>query len=65
MAQAMQDLMFENPDVDLLHLNDDAIWTLIESFLGYEAFNRMCLDIGQIFESSLSYSETSARINLV
>lgn len=62
MAQAMQDLMFENPDVDLLHLDDDAIWTLIESFLGYEAFNRMCLDIGQIFESSqISIQDRSRR----
>ncbi len=52
MAQAMGDLLEEDPNVDLLHLGDDDIWTLSESFLGYEAFNRLCLDIGQVFESS-------------
>ncbi len=52
MSQAMQDLLTEKPNVDLLHLGDDDIWTLIESFLGYEAFNRLCLDIGQVFENS-------------
>ena len=52
MSQSMQDLLLENPAVDLLHLEDDAIWVLIESFLGYEAFYRLCLDIGKVFESS-------------
>ena len=52
MSQAMEDLLTEKPNVDLLHLGDDDIWTLIESFLGYEAFNRLCLDIGQVFENS-------------
>ena len=52
MSQAMLDLLDKNPHVDLLHLEDDDIWALIESFLGYEAFNRLCLDIGQVFENS-------------
>lgn len=52
MAQAMEDLLEEDPNVDLLQLSDDDIWALIESFLGYEAFNRLCLDIGQVFDSS-------------
>ena len=52
MAQAMEDLLTEKPNVELLHLGDDDIWALIESFLGYEAFNRLCLDIGQVFENS-------------
>jgi hypothetical protein len=52
MAQAMEDLLASDPDVDLLNLDDDNIWGLIESFLGYEAFYRLSLDIGQVFESS-------------
>ena len=64
MAQAMEDLLEEDPNVDLLHLRDDDIWTLIESFLAYEAFNRLCLDIGQVFENSaLSPRERVIRMN--
>lgn len=51
MAQAMQDLLAEAPNIDLLDLDDDNIWVLIESFLGYEASNRVYLDIGQTFEN--------------
>jgi len=64
MAQAMEDLLEEDPNVDLLHLGDDDIWALIESFLGYEAFNRLCLDIGQVFEiSTLSPRDRVTRMN--
>ena len=64
MAQAMEDLLEEDPDLDLLHLEDDDIWRLTESFLGYEAFNRLCLDIGQVFESSaLSPRDRVTRMN--
>lgn len=52
MAQAMQDLLVRDPDIDLLNLDDNSIWTLIESFLGYEAFYRLSLDIGQVFEDA-------------
>ena len=52
MAQALESLIVKNPEVDLLNLSDDNIWSLIESFLGYEAFKRLCLDIGQPFEKS-------------
>ena len=52
MAQAMEDLLANDPDVDLLNLDDNNIWELIESFLGYEAFYRLSLDIGQVLESS-------------
>ncbi|MEI8120442.1 MAG: Qat anti-phage system associated protein QatB [bacterium] len=63
-AQAMEDLLADDPAVDLLHLDDDHIWSLIESFLGYEAFHRMCLDIGQVFEkSTLSPRDRVARMN--
>lgn len=50
MAQAIKDLLVKYPDINLLNLNDDNIWELIESFLGYEAFHRLSLDIGQVFE---------------
>lgn len=52
MAQAMEDLLAGDPSIDLFNLGDDDIWQLIESFLGYEAFHRLCLDIGQLFEDS-------------
>ena len=64
MAQAMEDLLTDDPTVDLLHLSDNDIWTLTESFLGYEAFHRLCLDIGQVFENSaLSPRERVTRMN--
>lgn len=52
MGQAIGDLLTDYPAIDLLHLSDDNIWTLIESFLSYEAFHRLYLDIGQVFEDS-------------
>jgi len=64
MAQALQDLLDKDSNIDLLHLGDDDIWALTEFFLGYEAFNRLCLDIGQVFESSeLSYRDRVKRMN--
>jgi len=52
MDQAMQDLLARDPDIDLLNLDDNNIWSLIESFLSYEAFYRLSLDIGQVFEDA-------------
>jgi len=52
MAQAIQDLLTRDPEIDLLNLDDNSIWALIESFLGYEAFYRLSLDIGQVFEDA-------------
>jgi hypothetical protein len=52
MAQAIGDLLANYPGIDLLHLGNGDIWTLIESFLSYEAFHRLYLDIGQVFEDS-------------
>ena len=64
MAQAMEDLLETNPNIDLLHLEDNNIWTLVESFLSHEAFNRLCLDIGQNFENSkLSPRDRVLRMN--
>jgi hypothetical protein len=64
MAQAMSELMENQPDIDLLNMNDGDIWTLVELFLSYEACNRLQLDIGQLFESSkLAPREVVVRIN--
>lgn len=52
MDQALQDLLVRDPNIDLLNLDENSIWTLIESFLGYEAFYRLTLDIGQVFEDA-------------
>jgi hypothetical protein len=64
MAQAMSELMENQPDIDLLNMNDGDIWTLVELFLSHEACSRLQLDIGQLFESSrLTPREVVARIN--
>lgn len=52
MDKALFDLIAQNPEVDFYHLTDDDIWTVIGSFLNYEAYNRLSLDIGKVFESS-------------
>jgi len=51
MAQAISDLLTIAPDVDLLNMDNNSIWTVIELFMANEAFNRLNQDIGQIFES--------------
>lgn len=59
MAQAMSDLLRLHPDIDFLNMGDDSIWTVIELFMANEAFNRLNLDIGQLFES-VKYSPREA-----
>lgn len=51
-SSALSDLFDENPDVDITALSDDDIWSLVSSFLGYEAFSRIQLDIGRGFETN-------------
>jgi hypothetical protein len=51
MALALSELTTLDSGVDLLALEDAQIWTLIQLYLGHEAFNRMYVDIGQLFES--------------
>lgn len=64
MAQALGDLIENDPGINLLSLSDDKIWTLIKSFLGHQAFQRLYLDIGQIFEkSTLNPRERVIRMN--
>lgn len=61
MANAMSDLLEQNPDLDLLKLGDDESWDLIENFLSYEASNRLQLDIGQLLERTLTPIEIVQR----
>lgn len=64
MAQAMSDLLTIDPDVDLLNMDNDSIWTVMELFIANEAFNRLNLDIGQLFESDrYSPREAVSRMN--
>lgn len=47
-----------------LNMNDGNIWTVVELFMVNEAFNRLQLDIGQLFESAkLSPRDVVLRIN--
>ena len=52
LALAFEDLLIENPEANLLSLTESNIWGLLGSYLGYELFNRIYLDIGQCFENS-------------
>jgi hypothetical protein len=64
MAQAMSDLLTIDPDFDLLNMDNDSIWTVMELFMANEAFNRLNLDIGQLFESAkYSPREAVSRMN--
>lgn len=64
MAQAISDLLIIVPDVDLLNLDSDSIWTVIENFMANETFNRLNMDVGQIFESDrYSPREAVSRMN--
>ena len=63
MANAMSDLLEQNPDIELLNLGDDESWDLIEGFLAYEASNRLQLDIGQLLERALTPTEMVQRVD--
>jgi len=52
MSQAISELLIIHPDVDLLAMGNDSIWTVMELFIANEAFNRLNFDIGQLFESA-------------
>lgn len=63
-SSALSDLFDKNPDVDITALSDDNIWSLVSSFLGYEAFSRIQLDIGQGFETKdISLADRVTRLN--
>lgn len=63
MANAMSDLLEQNPTIELLNLGDDESWDLIEGFLAYEASSRLQLDIGQLLERTLTPIEMVQRID--
>lgn len=64
MAQAMSDLLVIDPDINLINMDNDSIWTVMELFIANEAFNRLNLDIGQVFESAkYSPREAVSRMN--
>lgn len=63
MANAMSDLLEQNPDIELLNLGDDESWDLIEGFLACEASNRLQLDIGQVLERTLTPVEMVQRVD--
>jgi len=50
-SSALSDLLLENPNIDITALTDDTIWSLVTSYLSYEAYSRLQLDLGQVFES--------------
>lgn len=50
-SSALSDLFDKNPDVDIANLSDDSVWSLVSSFLSYEAFSKVQLDIGRSFEA--------------
>jgi hypothetical protein len=62
-ASALSDLFQNNSDIDITNLSDDNIWSLVSAFLGYEAFSRVQLDIGQSFERMDSLDNYIARLN--
>ena len=52
MAHAMSEFMEKHRDADLLELNQGQIQEITERFIANEAYNRLILDIGQVFERS-------------
>lgn len=63
-SSALSDLFDKNPYVDITTLSDDSVWSLVSSFLGYEAFSRIQLDIGQGFETAdVSLTDRVTRLN--
>lgn len=52
MDQALSDLIKDDPAIDPLSMRVDNIWELMKGYLAIEAGNRLCFDLGPIFESS-------------
>lgn len=63
-SSALSDLFDKSPDVDITNLSDDSVWSLVSSFLGYEAFSKVQLYIGQGFETNdVSLTDRITRLN--
>ena len=52
MALALSELVREDPNIDPLAMGIDNIWELMKGYLATEAANRLCFDLGPIFESA-------------
>lgn len=63
MSQAISDLLEINPDLSVLSMDNDSLWMLMEFFMSNEVFNRISLDIGQLFESG-KYAPLEAIIRI-
>lgn len=49
---ALSELIKEDPAIDPLNMGINDIWELMKGYLATEAGNRLCFDLGPIFESS-------------
>jgi hypothetical protein len=52
MALALSDLVKDDDSVDPAAMRVDDIWQLMKGYLGTEVANRVCFDLGPIFETS-------------
>ena len=52
MASALTELVLDNPDIDLMHLQTSDIWELMKNYLASEVTNRLCFDLGPLLESA-------------
>ena len=52
MASALTELVVENPDIDLMHLQMTDIWELMKYYLASEVTHRLCFDLGPLLESA-------------
>lgn len=52
MGLALSDLVKDDPTVDPLSMRVDDIWELMKGFLATEVANRVCFDLGPVFESA-------------
>lgn len=52
MGLALSELVKDDPTIDPLGMRVDDIWELMKGYLATEVANRLCFDLGPIFESS-------------
>ncbi|CAB3867116.1 MULTISPECIES: Qat anti-phage system associated protein QatB [Achromobacter] len=52
MDHALSELIKDNPAIDPLSMGIDNIWELMKGYLANEAGNRLCFDLGPVFENS-------------
>lgn len=52
MDHALSELIRDDPAIDPLSMKVDDIWELMKGYLAIEAGNRLCFDLGPIFENS-------------